>query len=98
MGILSLIHKKGDEDLLKNWRPITLLNVDYKIAAQTLACRLKTVISKIIDTDKNGYVKNRCIGFNIRPIQDVIDCSEQFNVDAAVLFSDFTKAIGTIDG
>ena len=55
--MVSLIYKKNDALDLKNWRPITLLNIDYKIAAHALAERLKTVISKIIDTDQNGYLK-----------------------------------------
>ena len=33
-GILSLIFKSGDETYLNNWRPLTLLNVDYKIIAE----------------------------------------------------------------
>ena len=36
-GILSLIFKSRDETSLNNWRPITLLNVDYKIIARVLA-------------------------------------------------------------
>ena len=30
-GILTLLHKKGDPQLLKNYRPISLLNTDYNI-------------------------------------------------------------------
>ena len=56
-GILSLIFKKGDPTNLSNWRPITLLNVDYKIIARVLAFRLQTIIPKIISTDQNGFIK-----------------------------------------
>ena len=88
LGVVSLIFKKGDPKSLHNWRPITLLNIDYKIAAHVLATRLKLVIHKIIDTDQNGYIKNRFIGFNIRQIQDIIDFSEKFNIDhACILFN-----------
>ena len=97
IGVVSLIYKKNDALDLKNWRPITLLNIDYKIAAHALAERLKTVISKIIDTDQNGYLKNRFIGYKIRQIQDIIDYSEKFNIDACVIFLDFSKAFDTIE-
>ena len=30
-GVISLIYKSGKKELLKNWRPITLLCADYKI-------------------------------------------------------------------
>lgn len=43
-GILSSLFKSGDETNLNNWRPITLLNLDYKIIARTLAQRLQKVI------------------------------------------------------
>ena len=56
-GILSLIFKKGDPTNLSNWRPITLLNVDYKIIARVLAFRLNTIIPKIISTDQNVFIK-----------------------------------------
>lgn len=40
-GIVSLIYKKNDPLNLRNWRPISLLNTDYNIAAYALASRIK---------------------------------------------------------
>lgn len=39
-GVISLSFKKGDRLDMRNWRPITRLNVDYKLAARTIAARL----------------------------------------------------------
>jgi hypothetical protein len=55
------------------------------------------VLPSIIDTDQKGYVKNRYIGFNIQQIQDVIDHSEKFNIEGAILFLDFTKAFDSLE-
>lgn len=96
-GLVSLIYKKNDPLLLKNWRPITLLNSDYKIAAYVLANRLKKVMQNCIHTDQNGYIKNRFIGYNIRQIQDIIDYSEKIYLDSCILFLDFSKAFDTIE-
>ena len=52
MGILSLLYKKGDPKNLDNWRPLTLLNQDYKIATKCLAQRLQKVLPLIISTDQ----------------------------------------------
>ena len=58
-GVVTLI-PKADSDTLKltNWRPITLLNVDYKIASKAIATRIK----KLIHTDQTGFMKDRFIG------------------------------------
>ena len=56
-AVLRLIPKK-DKDItdLKNWRPISLLNTDYKILAHVLAGRLQLVLPEIISKDQNAYI------------------------------------------
>ena len=77
-GIIKLIPKKDAEpSLIKNWRPITLLNCDYKIAAKALANRLKKVLPKLVNSDQTGFMKGRFIGENIRLI-GTIQCENKF--------------------
>ena len=47
-SVITLIFKSGDCALLKNYRPISLTNCDYKILAFTLANRMQKVISKVV--------------------------------------------------
>ena len=72
-GIITLIPKPNkDTTSLENLRPISLLNVDYKILTKTIAKRLEKVLPKIINSDQTGYVKGRYIGENVRLISDII--------------------------
>ena len=56
--VIRLIRKKAkDLSCLKNWRPLSVLNVDYKIATKALASRLKKGLSQIISNAKTGLLK-----------------------------------------
>ena len=49
-GVITCIPKGNKDKLfLKNWRPISLLNVSYKIASGAIAGRLKPILGKIIN-------------------------------------------------
>ena len=96
-GILTLLHKKGDPQLLKNYRPISLLNTDYKILMHVLANRMHTVLHKIISEDQNDYVKKRFIGYNIRLIEDIIYYQNKQSSDSYLAFIDFEKACDTLE-
>ena len=96
-GIISLIPKKNkDKSILENLRPISLLNVDYKILTKVIAKRIEKTLPKIINPDQTGYVKGRYIGENIRLIQDVMFLTKRFNMPGIAIFLDFRKAFDTI--
>ena len=70
-AISTLIEKKGkDKRLVKNWRPISLINVDAKIASKVLAKRMEKVLPTIIHPDQNAFVKGRSIFDAVRTIDD----------------------------
>ena len=72
--IIKLIPKKSEElYYIKNWRPLTLLKWDYKIATKAIANRLKTHLHKLINNDQTGFLKGKFIGENIRLIDSAIN-------------------------
>ena len=97
LSVLTLIYKKGDRTLLKNYRPICLSNVDYKIFAFVLANRLQKVINNLVSQDQTGYIKKRYIGTNIRKIIDTIDYLETNNKSGVLLLLDFEKAFDSVE-
>ena len=91
-AIIKLLYKKGDKTDLGNWRPISLLNYDYKIAASVLSNRLQGVISELISRDQVGYIKGRSLAENIRLIEDVFYYVQNYSFKGIALLSDFKKA------
>ena len=97
-GIIKLIPKKYAEPyLVKNWRPISLLNCDYKIAAKAIANRFKHVLPNLIDNDQTGFLKGRFIGENIRLVDGIIKHAAAKNIPGLLLFLDFEKAFDTVE-
>ena len=67
-AVVKLLYKKGDAKNLKNWRPISLLNTDYKILSKILNNRLKPFLSKIIPLEQKCGVDGRNLSDAIRNI------------------------------
>ena len=86
-GIIKLIPKKDAElYFIKNWRPITLLNTDYKIAAKALANRIKSVLPSLINNDQTGFMKGRFIGENVRLIDCIIQYAAEKNIPGSTSY------------
>ena len=82
-AILTLLYKKGEREDIRNWRPISPLNVDYKIITKILEERLKKVLPSIIHTDQKGFVQGRNIQEANRLLQDVISYTDQTQTNSA---------------
>ena len=96
-GLISLIYKKGDRLDCKNWRPITLLNVDYKVCARSLAGRLLKVLEFVVASDQTCGVHGRYIGENVAFLRDVVSYASETNCPLAILSLDQEKAFDRVD-
>ena len=97
-GLISLIPKK-DRDLLeiKNFRPIILLNTDFKIIAKVLANRLKKTLSMIINEDQSAFIRGRQISDTLRKVLDVVEHYEETNQSGVLISIDFMKAFDKVE-
>ena len=97
-GIITCI-PKGDKprDNIKNWRPISLLNVIYKIGSSCIANRIKRVLPSLTDHDQTGFISNRYMGDNVRLIYDLINYLNTKNEPGLLLCLDFEKAFDSLD-
>ena len=95
--IISCLPKGNKQrDLLKNWRPISLLSVLYKIASSSIAARLKPLLPKLIDKAQTGFIQGRFIGEGTRLIYDLMNYTEQRDIDGLLMLIDFKKAFDSI--
>jgi len=95
-ALMTLIYKKGDEAEIKNYRPISLLNVDLKILTKVLSNRLSQVLPVIIHRNQK-QVKGRNILDNARLMFDLIYYLSNTRSKAAILFLDQEKAFDRLN-
>ncbi|KAJ8028516.1 hypothetical protein HOLleu_30774 [Holothuria leucospilota] len=96
-SVITLIPKKGDLRRLTNWRPISLLNVDYKLIAKVLANRVSNVISTLVSEDQSCCVPGRDIAHNVLLIKNIIDFMLVNNMSGLILKIDQFKAFDRVD-
>lgn len=90
--VITLIFKKGDRTLLKNWRPISLLTTHYKILTRALVTRLQNVLASVISPDQTACILGRTINDNVALRRDVINYANDRNHPAALVSIDQLKA------
>lgn len=97
-GIITLLPKKDKDTLsIDNWRPISLLNVDYKISTKVISNRIKNVLNKLINVNQTGFIKGRYIGENVRTLMEIMEEANENNTPGLIFFADFQKAFDSLD-
>ncbi|KAF0691461.1 hypothetical protein As57867_017265, partial [Aphanomyces stellatus] len=97
VSTLVLLHKKGPKSLAKNYRPISLLNVDVKILTSILANRLQRHIRNIIHYDQQGFIRRSNIQTNIQRLDDMMQFIKLHSPSSIVALLDFEKAFDRVD-
>ena len=97
-GVITLIPKEDGSLLeLSNWRPVTLLNVDCKIATKAIARRIEPLLPNLVHTDQTGFIKGRYIGENIRLIIDIMEHTKSESIPGILVSLDFRKAFDSLE-
>ena len=97
-GVITLVPKEDSNLLsLSNWRPITLLNLDYKTASKVIAKGMEKVLSVLINPDQTGFVKDRYMGQNIRLVNDILEQTKLQSIPGILLQLDFCKAFDSVE-
>ena len=91
--------KKKDKDkrLIKNWRPISLLNVDSKLISKPLGNRLQDVMPNLVSENQSAYVNNRFISKSGKLISDILEITDSLQVDDLLMTIDIEKAFDSVN-
>lgn len=92
-----LVFKKGDRKSLKNWQPISLFNVDYKICSKALSSHLSLVLEKIVSPDQTCSVPGRSISSNLVMLRDMLDYIDRTGEPGILISLDQEKAFDRVD-
>ncbi|CAI5481364.1 unnamed protein product [Closterium sp. Yama58-4] len=95
-AVTVLLHKKGEKDLLTNYRPITLLTTVYKVLAKVLANRLKQELHHIFSREQHGFIPGRSLADAVALVADAIEAADNDGEDWYLLLVDFQKAYDTV--
>lgn len=98
-GNVILLFKKGDPKLSSNYRPITLLNLDYKIMTKVLSKRLQKALPPVLGSTQYAFLPNRCAQDNAMALQLTIQSANHENnlSKALLVFLDMEKAYDRVD-
>ena len=66
---------------IQNWRPVSLINVDAKVASKSLALRLKKVTHALVDSHPTAYVPGHNLGESVRLAEDLFEHDEKRGSD-----------------
>ena len=87
-AIITLIENGKNKRLIKNWRPISLINIDAKIVSKVLANRLGKILPQIINANQNAFVKGRSIFDAVRTVDDIVDYTKRNHLPGILIAID----------
>ena len=97
-SVIRLIPKKGkDLAQIKNWRPISLMNVDVKILSKALNSRIEKHLAKLTSKEQSAFVKGRLLQDNTNMIGQAIEYSCKNKRQAQLFSIDFKKAFDSLE-
>ena len=97
-GVIQLLPKPRKSELeICNFRPLTLLNYDYKILARVLAIRMDSVMPDLIGNQQNGFMKGRNIAHNILRTKEILAYTRKNKKAGVIISIDFEKCFDRVE-
>ena len=87
--VIKMLGKKDkDKRFIKNWRSISLHNIDMKIVNKVLRARIKNIFPFLISSSQTAYVKNKFISESERVISDILEIANTLTLEGFLVTVD----------
>ncbi|CAC5388193.1 unnamed protein product [Mytilus coruscus] len=97
-GLISLIYKnKGNRKDMKQWRPISLLCVDYKILTKFLSKNLSKILNKLLDKNQTGAGPEKLIPDNLLSIESILEYMDLNDISGILISFVQEKAFDRVE-
>jgi hypothetical protein len=91
-GIITLIYKRGPTNDVANYRPISLLNADYKLVSKALTRRLAHALPRLVGPSQFAFIHGKSAADNVMTFQLAIQHLKKYSKRGAAIFLDMVKA------
>lgn len=97
-AIITVIHKKNKDPLkCASYRPISLLNTDYKLISKVLANRLGQYLPQLINPDQSGFILKRSSSNNLCRLFNIIHLAKSKTEPSIAVALDAEKAFDRLE-
>lgn len=95
----KLVHKKNDPFDIKNYRPITVSNSLYRIAASIMSYRLQSLMNKteFFKINQQGFIEGRRTYYSMNIIRRIIEEAKHQQKDCYIVMVDYSNAYGSVN-
>lgn len=92
-----ILHKKGDRDDLRNYRPISLLSVLYKLFTKIILSRISRTLDEAQPPEQAGFRQGFSCVDNIQAVARVIEVCREYQMPLVLTFVDYEKAFDSVE-
>ncbi|KAE9412928.1 hypothetical protein Angca_002878, partial [Angiostrongylus cantonensis] len=89
--------KKRDRKDLRNYRPICLLNVLYKLFTKIILSRISRTFDEVQPVEQAGFQKGFCCMDHIQTMSRVIEFRREYHLPLVLAFVDYEKAFDSVE-
>ncbi|KAH7708744.1 endonuclease-reverse transcriptase [Aphelenchoides avenae] len=92
-----LLYKKGDARNLKNYRPICLLSVVYKLFTKVLTRRITDNLDREQPVEQAGFRQGYCTLDHLQTVNQIQEKAREKGLRQYLVFVDYEKAFDTVE-